>query len=299
MATDPADYFAAQFKGKILSVQHDYCPSCFRGGKTDIVRLPAGLKPDDQRKKAAIWRKCFEDRHIDPVQALNAFNPGGTGCIAEFRDSLLNLHSPGEKCVNSQECHECCLFCRGLISTTDDKLRTRGKIRFNVHQRCMTVCSFIPVGKGKQHQCTAPVPAIPEYFKDVPRVLCKKHARQERNGGTPIVPQAPPPPPRQQRAPPAPVPSAPPSAPRPPAPPPPKKKAPERKPTKLERDSERGRSHDLATLWSSGAASATSDKKRATPDTTEDSYSHQARVVFTPHPHLAHKFSRRVFPADQ
>jgi hypothetical protein len=290
---EAADYLAHHYNGNVITVKHGYCPSCFIGGDIVVIRFPT-----KKAGRAATWRKLFNGNTIDPVQVLSSFIPSTQGSVSQFREDLLNLLEPGALCGDRQDCAPCCLLCKGTISPSDKSMQTVGGPHFPVHERCLTACSYVPDGKGKQHRCKALVPTLPMYIQGVPPVLCKAHARLTREAGRSSAATAAPgstqqrqryepplpSPQRRQPSPPRPAPHPPPPLKQPPQP---TKRAPERRPTKLEKTSEHGRSHNIVAMLGK--------RGEGPPRPAESPHgSKRPCVVFTPHAHCAQRHSPRV-----
>ena len=280
---EAAKYLASEYNGKVIQVISGHCPKCLKGGSPKTLHIP-------KHSKEVFWNGLFGN--VYSYQALHAFIPKTTTSVSHFKHPLLDMLEPGEGCADKTKCFPVCMFCHAIIAQGQGKMiPTVNAPMPSVHLECMTTCAYIPPGKGKQHRCQAPVPSIPQYIVGPPAAKCMAHSEVQQ--GKPPARPYPPPPTK-----PAPMRSA-------PSPPPvhskPKQEA-QRKPTKLEKDPERGRSKDLSQMWGGGkrAREEAGGVDNGVGNGFGNGVGNGAEqnhpcVVFTPHPHMAHKYPRKVF----
>ena len=299
-------YLSKNYAGAIVPIKDGYCPKCFSGGSVTVHDLPVLKhcpKPKMlQQKRFIFWRDLFHSKRADPITTINAFVPGVDKSIAHFSRVLLDLSCPGEPCKDRPICLQRCLLCNSLVEEHSPTISTSGDPAFKIHTCCCTRCSYVKDEKGKQVQCKELVPSIPLYIKERPSIMCKEHARLMREGDVQMAPAQEGQGSRASAAQPIesvqPAQSAQPVHWQPAPPKPQKKPATPSRPPKLERDSERGRSHDMKKflLPAKRAKEQATDQQRS--EASAAIAFERPTVVFTPHAHLRHKHKRKVFLED-
>lgn len=268
---------AGLVNAKRVFIQTGYCPKCLKGGASKARDIP-------KTGRTEFWRELMADKEIDVYQALHMYVPG-QGSIPRFKEALKSPFKPGEPCADQGQCVRTCFFCHYMIEDEEYLRMPVGDHAFSVHTLCVSQCSHVPIGRTRRERCVNQVPIVPRYAKAAgfDTNYCRHHAQLAAEAATGrtegrvtmMVPQNPSPrgappamadSPRLQGAP------APKAAPKP------------HRPTKLERDSERGRSRDIKAMFGSRPAE---DPKPANPPPYE-----RPVVVFTPH---APGYRRRAF----
>jgi len=281
-----ADFMARQYTGKIIPVYTDYCPECLKKGKPDVLNVPK-----DPGERRAFWAGLFEEKTLDPCIVLNCFIPAHAASTAHFSKSLIDLGKPGKACTQGMQCDPVCIFCHCIVDKSRPHVVTKSEVPLNVHQGCLSQCTYVEPGSGKKHQCKAMVPRIPSYFQCFQIGVCTEHGRlmREAPSGVPLGALGAArqqtlkrfEPPMQFAAPPPPVPKPPavkpsstkPSSTKPPA------------PTKLSRLGEDKYTHDIRSMFK---------------ETAKEPYQ-RPEVVFTPHASATKarsKRRRRNFDSD-
>ena len=239
--SDIAEYLSKNFNGAFVTLSTECCPNCLKGKNTPLKFNTYNKKKD--------WVKYFE--LVYPYQALAAFlpkDPSNPQGISLFNKPLIDLETLGPKC--EQDCPLTCLLCHRMIAEDEQPLLlNNNKDMPKVHAACMTTCAHEEIVRGKKMSCKTIVPSIPEYILGhIPPVKCGLH--QRAIGKPPLHPvptkQAPTP---SKPIRPLPMPS-PESPPKLVQPPPAKRKAPiQKRPSRLEKESERGLSQDLGQMF--------------------------------------------------
>ena len=283
-------YLCDNYDGDVFPLKSGYCPNCFAGGDVKVHTPPSFKHKQDKaaikERKLDFWLNLFESKQADPIATINAFVPSANKSIPHFSRVVLDLSSPGEPCENQQMCHTRCLLCASLVESHTPAITTAGDPGFKIHNGCCFRCSFVEVNGGKQVQCRELVPSIKLSIdlKERPEIMCKEHARVMREGkvqgnqgnqGPKVSAQDP-----QQYV----------QADQVQQPKKPKKKPPTpARPSKLERDSEKGRSHDIVKFFVPAGVKKLSEVGYSRPT-----------LVITPHPQKkGQQRKRRVVSSDE
>jgi hypothetical protein len=178
-----------QERFKIVQVYHKYCPRCYKSSAWTIFPLQkesarpaygfvAGDDYETRTSRPTTFRELLQQRHVDPYQILNAFEPSLTqyGRIvsqAHFSRPVIALSKPGSVCRDPSMCDEVCVICNGLIDPfADDAVSTEPWPHLRVHRVCCIKC---------QHpNCDTYLPTIKRCL--MPRQLityCSLHATAE------------------------------------------------------------------------------------------------------------------------
>lgn len=168
-----------------IRVYEDFCPECFKNGKSSTIKLPRDSSRDSpisrsaaERERFDLWMDLFQTGGVDPIQVINAYVPtakhnGKVVRHAEFSHHILNLEKPGESCRNKVMCFPTCLICNGFLNG----LPTITVDGWTVHDICCDPCGFVPDGAAQSKACKKPARTIPVMFKDILRVCirCTDH----------------------------------------------------------------------------------------------------------------------------